>query len=68
MITGQSDGRCVLYYGGIFRTFMNEAGWQHQKGSSGAEDTGQIVAASVYQGVDHACLAVRFNIETKVLH
>ena len=52
----QSDGRCVLYYGGLFRAFMNEVGWQHQKGTAGQEDPGQIVAASAYQGVDHACL------------
>ena len=52
----QSDGRCVLYYGGLFRTFMNVVGWQHQKGTSGNEDPGEIVAASASQGVDHACL------------
>lgn len=52
----QSDGRCVLYYGGMFRAFKNEVGWQHQKGSSGNEDPGRIVAASATQGVDHACL------------
>lgn len=52
----QSDGRCVLYYGGMFRSFMNEAGWQHQKGTAGMEDPGEIVAASASQGVDHACL------------
>lgn len=52
----QSDGRCVLYYGGLFRAFMNVVGWQHQKGTSGNEDPGKVVAASASQGVDHACL------------